>query len=76
MRQPVFETDQAKLLFRPCEGVRAPREFERNGNIFKRGHGWNKMERLEHDPYMIAAEARQRILAKLCEILSRAAHGA
>lgn len=62
MLQPVTEADGAKFRFRPREGIAAPGEFKRHGNIFKRRHGRNEVERLEDDTYMLAAEPREPVL--------------
>ena len=51
-------------------------ELERHRDVFQRRHGRDQMERLEHDPDIAAAEARQRVLAERGERLARGHHGA
>ena len=39
-------------------------EFERHRDVLERRHGRDQVERLEHDPDIAAAEARQRVLVE------------
>ena len=68
---PVREPNSAKLLFCAIEGVRNTGELERDGDIFKRRHRGNQVERLKDDAHMPTAETREPILIKPADIFSR-----
>jgi len=61
---PLGESDGGKLALRPRACGFHPRELQRHRDILGRRHCRNQMERLKDDPYIAAAEARQRILVE------------
>jgi hypothetical protein len=68
---PVREPNSAKLLFCAIEGVRNTGELERDGDIFKRRHRGDQVERLKDDAHMPSTETREPILIEPADIFSR-----
>ena len=62
--QPVAEADRCQFLRGTLCRLGMTSEFQRHRDIFQRRHGRNQMERLEHDPDLAAAKARQRVLVE------------
>src|SRR5262245_18672568 len=65
------KTDRVELLRGALECVRGAGELERYCDILQRRHGWNEVERLEHDADIATAKARQRILIQRAQRLAR-----
>ena len=62
--EAVGEPDRAEFLTRPRESVCRPGEFERDGDIFERGHVRDEVEGLENDADRASAEPREGILVE------------
>ena len=63
MVHPRAEAHRLQLLRRPLEGIRRARKLQGGCHVLQSRHGGDQVERLEHHPHMIAAEARQRVFA-------------
>lgn len=63
MTGAVCKTDCGQFL--PCdvERIRFARQFQWNGDVLQRGHGWQQMKGLKDDADMLAAKAREFVLA-------------
>ncbi len=61
--QAVAEADLRQAFLGPLEGVVAPGELQRHGDVLQRRHGRDQVEVLEHHADPVAPEARQRVLA-------------
>ena len=68
MRQAMAEPDPGERRGGRRESVAVAGQFERDRDIFQRGHRRQQVKRLEHDADMAAAQPRQPILAERCEI--------
>src|SRR5437867_4286699 len=69
MSQAVVEADRCEALSRSIERIAAAGELEREGDVFERRHRRHQVKGLEHDPYVIAAEAGDRILVERPEVV-------
>ena len=76
MRKALAKTHRRQLLGRARKSVAAAGEFKRRRDIFKRGHGRDELEGLEHNAYVFTTKTRQRILVELCKIAPVDARGA
>ena len=76
MRKALAKTHRRQLLRRARKSVAAAGEFKRRRDIFKRGHGWDELEGLEHNAYVFTTKTRQRILVELRQITPVDASGA
>ena len=64
------EADRLQCSRAALEGVAAPGELQRHGDVLQRRHGRDQMEGLEHDADVLAAEARQRVLVHAAQIVA------
>ena len=64
MFKPVPETDSDQFIPCPIEGLCRSRQFQRNGDIFKRGHGCDQVKGLKHNPDMLAAKRGQTVFVE------------
>ena len=76
MRKALAKTHRRQLLRRARKSVGSAGEFKRRRDIFKRGHGRDELEGLEHNAYVFTTKTRQRILVELCQIAPVDARGA
>ena len=53
------------------ESVFVTGQFQWCCHVFQRSHGWNQVERLKHDPHVIAPKPCQSILIHIREVLSQ-----
>ena len=75
MLEPMAEADGMQDVAGAGEGVLTAGEFQRHGDVLQRRHGGDKVEILEHDAYVIAAEARQAVFVETGQIDPGGANG-
>jgi hypothetical protein len=69
--KPFAQSDSGKFLAGTGVRIHLARELEGDGDILKRGHCRNKVERLKDNSNVATAESRQRILIKVAEVSAR-----
>ena len=70
MSEPVGQPDPCERRLGRLKGAAVAGKFERDRDIFRRGHCRDQVKRLEHDADMPASQARQPVLVKHPEIVS------
>ncbi len=64
------EPNARKGAGRALEGIAAIEEFERQGHILNRGHGWDQMKGLEYDADGVATDFGKLVLGRLRKIVT------
>ncbi len=71
---PAGKPHARQRFARARERIGPAQEFERQGHILNRGHGWNEVEGLEHDAGFAAPDGGKPVFAGLREIVARDEH--